>query len=127
MSEMRDLPGASGAAPAAVTTAPAPTLGDDAMPPLFHDADKRAIRAQKFFFGWLEWELILLGLGVLVGALSGITRSIGPVSLVIPPFTVGGFHITTLTAFEIARGWAVGPRAGDAPDPGHHTARAALV
>jgi hypothetical protein len=71
------------------------------MPPLFHDADKRAIRAQKFFFGWLQWELILLGAGVLVGAFNGAADHIGPVSLLIPPFSVGGIRITTLSAFEI--------------------------
>ena len=77
------------------------TLSDDDMPPLFHDADKRAIRAQKFFFAWLQWELILLGLGVLVGAFGSI-KSAGPVSLLIPPFEVFGIHITTLSYFEIA-------------------------
>jgi hypothetical protein len=80
----------------------AQTLSDQDMPALFHHADKRAISAQKFYFGWLQWELILLGLGVLVGAFNSVATHIGPVSLVVPPFTVFGFRITTLTAFEIA-------------------------
>ena len=78
------------------------TLGDQDMPALFHHADRKSVSAQKFYFGWLRWELILLGLGVLVGAFNGVTRSIGPVSLVVPPFPVFGYRITTLTAFEIA-------------------------
>src|SRR5487761_2383491 len=94
-SEMSD---ASGAQP----VSPAVTLDDKDMPPLFHDADQRAIRAQKFFFGWLQWELIFLGLGVLVGAFNGSLTQIGPVSLLVPPFLVAGFRITTLSAFEIA-------------------------
>lgn len=89
---------ASGAQP----VSPAVTLDDKDMPPLFHDADQRAIRAQKFFFGWLQWELIFLGLGVLVGAFNGSLTQIGPVSLLVPPFLVAGFRITTLSAFEIA-------------------------
>jgi hypothetical protein len=80
---------------------PTYSLDDKDMPPLFHDADQRAIRAQKFYFGWLQSELILLGLGVLVGAFNGALTSIGPVSLLVPPFTVDGFRITTLSAFEI--------------------------
>jgi hypothetical protein len=84
-----------------VNDEPAYSLSDNDMPPLFHNADQRAIRAQKFFFGWLQSELILLGLGVLVGAFNGAATSIGPVSLLVPPFTVDGFRISTLSAFEI--------------------------
>lgn len=77
------------------------SFDDKDMPPLFHDADRNAIRAQRFYFRWLMWELILLGLGVLVGAFNGITQSIGPVSLVVAPFTVLGIRVSTLTGFEI--------------------------
>ncbi|HZC05724.1 MAG TPA: DUF4231 domain-containing protein [Ktedonobacterales bacterium] len=80
---------------------PARSLSDVDMPPLFHDADRRAIHAQVFFFGWLRWELVLLGLGVLVGVFNGAATRIGPISLVVPPFTIAGLRITTLTAFEI--------------------------
>ncbi|HEY7849863.1 MAG TPA: DUF4231 domain-containing protein, partial [Ktedonobacterales bacterium] len=102
MSEMSDLPSAPTTTSDVTTAAqPAQSFSDADMPPLFHDADRRAIRAQKFYFAWLQWELILLGAGVLVGAFSGATTQIGPVSLLVPPFTVGGIHITTLSAFEI--------------------------
>ena len=84
-----------------MTDEPAHTLTERDMPPLFHHADKRSARAQRFFFAWLRWELILLGLGVLVGAFNGVTTQIGPVSLLVPPFTIGGIRITTLSAFEI--------------------------
>ncbi len=94
MSQMNGTPGMQ-------PVGPALKLQDADMPPLFHDADQRAVRAQKFFFAWLQWELILLGLGVLVGAFNGIARAIGPFSLVVPPFRLFGLHITTLSAFEI--------------------------
>jgi len=81
---------------------PAQTLTDSDLPPLFHHADKRSIRAQRFFFTWLQLELILLGLGVLVGAFNGVTTRVGAVSLVLPPFTVAGIRVTTLSAFELA-------------------------
>lgn len=92
---MQAEPGAQGAQPTL-------TLEDKDMPALFDHSDKKAIRAQKFYFGWLQWELILLGLGVLVGAFNGAITSIGTVSLLVPPFSVAGFHITKLSAFEIA-------------------------
>lgn len=88
--------------PGAQTVEPTLSLNDSDLPPLFHDADRRAIEAQKLFFAWLQWELILLGLGVLVGAMNGVTDHIGPVPLMIPPFTVGGVRLATLSAFEIA-------------------------
>lgn len=78
------------------------TFEDKDLPPLFHDADRSAVRAQKFFFAWLRWELLLLGLGVLVGAFNGVVDHIGPVSLLFPPFTLLGLRITTLSAFEVA-------------------------
>ncbi|HEX8997145.1 MAG TPA: DUF4231 domain-containing protein [Ktedonobacterales bacterium] len=78
-----------------------PSLRDEDLPPLFHDADKRAIKAQGRFFAWLQWELVLLGLGVLIGALNGVADHIGPLPLVVPPFTVAGVRIATLSAFEI--------------------------
>lgn len=87
--------------PGAQAAHPTPTLTDAGMPPLFHHADQRSIKAQKRFFDWLWWELILLGLGVLVGAFNGIATSVGPVSLIVPPFTVVGLRVTTLSAFEI--------------------------
>lgn len=87
--------------PGAQAASPTPTLTDADMPPLFHHADQRSIKAQKRFFSWLWWELILLGLGVLVGAFNGVATSVGPISLILPPFTVAGLRITTLSAFEI--------------------------
>lgn len=78
------------------------TLDDNDMPALFTHSNKQAIKAQKFYFDWLQWELILLGLGVLVGAFNGVATHIGPFPVMVPPFTVAGFHITTLSAFEIA-------------------------
>ena len=89
---MIDQPGAQ---------AGSPTLTDDDMPPLFHHADQRAIKAQNRFFSWLSWELVLLGLGVLVGTLSGV-KSIGPVPLVLPSFTVAGLPVKDLSDFEVA-------------------------
>ncbi len=84
-----------------MTDEPAHTLTDSDLPPLFHDADQQSNRAQRFFFAWLRWELILLGLGVLVGSFNGATTQIGPVSLLVPPFTVAGIRVATLSAFEI--------------------------
>lgn len=78
------------------------TLEDSDMPPLFHDADKRSIRAQAFYYGWLQWELILLVLGVLVGAFSGVATQVGPLALVVPPFSLLGYRISTLNAFVLA-------------------------
>lgn len=78
------------------------TLGEQDMPPLYHDADKRSIQTQRLYFDWLKWELIFLGGGVLVGAFSGVTTQLGPVSLLLPPFTIFSFHISTLNAFEVA-------------------------
>jgi len=89
---MIDQPGAQ---------AGSPTLTDDDMPPLFHHAVKHAMRAQRRFFAWLEAELVLLGLGVLVGAFNGSADHLGPISLLVSPFTINGLHIPALSAFEI--------------------------
>lgn len=78
------------------------SLGYDDLPPLFHHAVKRSVRAQRQFFSELAAELILLALGVLVGAFSGSLDSIGSFSLVAPPFTVIGIHVPELTAFQFA-------------------------
>ncbi len=80
---------------------PEVTLTERDMPPLFHDADRRSIRAQRRYTDWLMWELIFLGGGVFVGAFSGVTTRIGPVPLLLPPFTIFSFHISTLNAFEV--------------------------
>ncbi|HEX8729233.1 MAG TPA: DUF4231 domain-containing protein [Ktedonobacterales bacterium] len=92
---MQAEPGAQGAQPTL-------TLDDKDLPALFEDSDTKAVAAQNVYFTWLELELILLGLGVLVGAFNGAATSIGPVSLMVPPFAVAGVHITKLSAFEIA-------------------------
>lgn len=92
---------ATPAAPAA-PAAPTLTLRDADLPPLFHHADRRAARAQRGFFGWLSWELMLLWIGVLTGVVGVGLAAIWPAQLGATLTTIQGRAISGETGFEIA-------------------------